>query len=61
MSGHAITRRHLLLGAGALAAGAVHAESPGASVVLKAGDQKGGLRALLEAADELKGIRYEIR
>lgn len=29
--------------------------------VLKAGDQKGGLRALLEAADELRNLDYEIR
>lgn len=29
--------------------------------VLKAGDQKGGLRALLEAADELKQLPYDIQ
>lgn len=29
--------------------------------VLKAGDQKGGLRALLEAADELKNLPYDIQ
>ncbi len=29
--------------------------------VLKAGDQKGGLRALLEAADALKGVPYDIQ
>jgi len=29
--------------------------------VLKAGDQKGGLRALLEAAGELEGLRYDIQ
>jgi hypothetical protein len=28
--------------------------------VLKAGDQKGGLHALLEAAGELKGLSYDI-
>ncbi|MFT3801184.1 MAG: ABC transporter substrate-binding protein [Burkholderiaceae bacterium] len=31
------------------------------AVVLKAGDQKGGLRALLEAADALRDLPYEIR
>ena len=30
-------------------------------LVLKAGDQKGGLRALLEAADALKGVQYDIQ
>jgi sulfonate transport system substrate-binding protein len=29
--------------------------------VLKAGDQKGGLRALLEAADELRNVPYDIQ
>lgn len=29
--------------------------------VLKAGDQKGGLRALLESADALKGLSYDIQ
>ncbi|EON10995.1 ABC transporter substrate-binding protein [Pandoraea sp. SD6-2] len=29
--------------------------------ILKAGDQKGGLRALLEAADELKALPYDIQ
>lgn len=29
--------------------------------LLKAGDQKGGLRALLEAADALKGLSYDIQ
>jgi sulfonate transport system substrate-binding protein len=29
--------------------------------LLKAGDQKGGLRALLEAADELKNLPYDIQ
>ena len=29
--------------------------------VLKAGDQKGGLRALLEAADALNGVPYDIQ
>lgn len=32
-----------------------------ARAVLKAGDQKGGLRALLEAAGELDGLRYDIQ
>ncbi|WP_454765856.1 ABC transporter substrate-binding protein [Cupriavidus campinensis] len=30
-------------------------------LVLKAGDQKGGLRALLESADALKGLAYDIQ
>ena len=29
--------------------------------LLKAGDQKGGLHALLEAAGELKGLSYDIQ
>lgn len=33
----------------------------GARPVLKAGDQKGGLRALLEAADGLKNLPYDIQ
>lgn len=36
----------------------VHAQ---ARPVLKAGDQKGGLRALLEAAGELQGLGYDIQ
>jgi len=53
-----ITRRHLLIGtAAALGASSVRAER----VLLKAGDQKGGLRALLEAAGELQGLAYDIQ
>lgn len=54
------TRRALALGLpAALAAPAlVRAQGP---VVLRAGDQKGGLRALLEAADGLRDLPYEIR
>ncbi len=36
----------------------VHAQS---RQILKAGDQKGGLRALLESADALKGVAYDIQ
>lgn len=36
----------------------VHAQ---AKTVLRAGDQKGGLRALLEAAGELKDLSYDIK
>ncbi|WP_077035875.1 ABC transporter substrate-binding protein [Pelomonas sp. KK5] len=51
-------RRTLLLGSAALfALGSARAAPP----VLKAGDQKGGLRALLEAANELQGLAYEIQ
>jgi sulfonate transport system substrate-binding protein len=61
MSGafHARRRRLLLATAAVLGAGtrAVHAQAP----LLKAADQKGGLRALLEAANELRGLSYEIQ
>jgi len=54
-------RRQLLLGTAAVlgvgSGGVVHAQAQ----VLKAGDQKGGLRALLEAANELQGLNYEIQ
>jgi len=53
-------RRQLLLGTAAVlgvGSGVVHAQAQ----VLKAGDQKGGLRALLEAANELQGLSYEIQ
>src|SRR5438093_1325611 len=42
----------------ALPAATLHAQSRPA---LKAGDQKGGLRALLEAAGELDGLGYDIQ
>ncbi|MGU7769001.1 ABC transporter substrate-binding protein [Burkholderia sp. MR1-5-21] len=58
------TRRHFLTQAAAfttLAAApfALHAQS-GGRPLLRAGDQKGGLRALLEAAGELDGLAYDI-
>jgi sulfonate transport system substrate-binding protein len=53
------SRRKFAQGIAALAAGPVVVRANG-TPVLRAGDQKGGLRALLEAADELKGLRYEI-
>jgi len=53
-----LDRRQILLGTVALlGSGLTHASTP----VLKAGDQKGGLRALLEAANELQGLSYEIQ
>ncbi|MDQ7973775.1 MAG: ABC transporter substrate-binding protein [Rhodocyclaceae bacterium] len=57
-------RRRLVAGAGLAAAGlalpsiGLHAQG---RPVLKAGDQKGGLRALLEAADALQGLAYDIQ
>jgi sulfonate transport system substrate-binding protein len=45
-------------GALALSGGAAHADKP---AQLRVGDQKGGLRALLEAAGELKSLPYELR
>lgn len=41
-----------------LASGAVRSQS---RVLLRAGDQKGGIQALLEAAGELKGLSYDIK
>lgn len=59
------SRRHFLnaVNAGAMLAlvPAVHAAHAQTRPVLKAGDQKGGLRALLEAADALKGVTYDIQ
>lgn len=54
-----LRRRHALaLGAASLAApGFVRAAG---KPVLRAGDQKAGLRALLESAGELKNLDYEI-
>jgi len=57
-------RRRLVAGAGLAAAGlalpaiGLHAQG---RPVLKAGDQKGGLRALLEAADALQCLAYDIQ
>lgn len=59
-----LSRRRLIAGAGLGAAGlalpaiGLHAQG---RPVLKAGDQKGGLRALLEAADALQGLSYDIQ
>ena len=58
------TRRHFLAQASALATiatapAALRAQS-GTRPLLRAGDQKGGLRALLEAAGELNGLAYDI-
>jgi sulfonate transport system substrate-binding protein len=54
-----LTRRHALAGLSALAATPfVRAQG---SVVLKAGDQKGNLRALLEAAGQLDKLSYEVQ
>lgn len=57
------TRRKFLYAA---SAGALSALLPAVThaqprQVLKAGDQKGGLRALLESADALKGLTYDIQ
>jgi len=59
----ALSRRRLVAGAFgaaslALPAAALRAQS---RPVLKAGDQKGGLRALLEAAGGLEGLSYDIQ
>jgi len=62
----AFTRRQLALGlpawglATSFGLGASRA-ARAQGVVLKAGDQKGGLRALLEAANALQGLEYEIQ
>ncbi|KWK57856.1 ABC transporter substrate-binding protein [Burkholderia ubonensis] len=58
------TRRHFLTQAAACATLAaapltLRAQS-GARPLLRAGDQKGGLRALLEAAGELNGLAYDV-
>ncbi|AJY03404.1 ABC transporter substrate-binding protein [Burkholderia sp. SIMBA_043] len=58
-------RRHFLAQASALAATlstapAVLRAQSGTRPLLRAGDQKGGLRALLEAAGELNGVAYDI-
>ena len=62
MSGD-IGRRALLqaTGAGAALLAAPAFVRAAGKPVLKAGDQKGGLRALLECADELKNLPYEIQ
>lgn len=50
------TRRSLLLGASAL--GVTHAGR--AATTLRVGDQRGNMRAVMEAADALRGLPYEI-
>lgn len=50
-------RRWLAATTWTLAAGSARAQRP----LLRAGDQKGGLRALLEAAGELEGLSYDIK
>lgn len=55
-------RQFLRYGAAAAASGALpFSVSAQGRPVLKAGDQKGGLRALLESAGELKGLAYDIQ
>lgn len=60
-----ITRRHFALGLPAIGVaaslGVATNTARAQGIVLKAGDQKGGLRALLEAANELQGLNYEIQ
>jgi len=53
-------RRQLLLGTAAVL-GLGTSVARAQAQVLKAGDQKGGLRALLEAANELQGLSYDIQ
>ncbi|WP_409242041.1 ABC transporter substrate-binding protein [Curvibacter microcysteis] len=48
------------LSASALAVPGLHVQAQ-SRPLLKAGDQKGGLHALLEAAGELKGLAYDIQ
>ncbi|RDI22766.1 sulfonate transport system substrate-binding protein [Pseudacidovorax intermedius] len=59
------SRRRFLAGGSVLAAGlalpALGAHAQSSRPVLKAGDQKGGLRALLEAAGALDGLGYDIQ
>lgn len=66
MTLHSSRRRFLVQGASVAAATAAVAAAPGivsaqGRPVLKAGDQKGGLRALLEAAGGLEGLGYDIQ
>jgi len=59
-----LNRRRQLLGSLALGTTALAAPAllrAAGKPVLRAGDQKGGLRALLEAAGELKNLDYEIQ
>ncbi|HTI83640.1 MAG TPA: ABC transporter substrate-binding protein [Acetobacteraceae bacterium] len=50
------TRRSLLLGASSL----VIARTGRAATTLRIGDQRGNMRAVLEAADALRGVPYDI-
>ncbi len=50
------TRRSLLLGASALGV----ARAGHAATTLRIGDQRGNMRAVLEAADALRGVPYDI-
>nr|WP_198088840.1 ABC transporter substrate-binding protein [Variovorax sp. E3] len=66
MTPNSSRRRFLVQGASVAAATAAVAAAPGivsaqGRPVLKAGDQKGGLRALLEAAGGLEGLGYDIQ
>jgi len=57
-----VRRREMLAGSIAMLGWtAISASVRAEPIVLKAGDQKGGLRALLEAANELQNLPYEIR
>jgi sulfonate transport system substrate-binding protein len=56
----AVNRRRILVGTAAVL-GVGMGVARAQALVLKAGDQKGGLRALLEAANELQGLNYEIQ
>ncbi len=55
------SRRRVLRAAAAAALAAPFASARADAVVLRAGDQKGGLRALLEAADALQRLPFELR
>jgi sulfonate transport system substrate-binding protein len=56
-----VSRRQLMRAAGAAALVASTGAARADRVLLKAGDQKGGLRALLEAANELQGLSYDLQ
>ncbi len=55
------TRRRILRSVAAAAVGAASGFTRADVPVLRVGDQKGGLRALLDAADALQGLPFEIR
>jgi sulfonate transport system substrate-binding protein len=56
-----VSRRSVVVGLSALGFGSIGITARAEPTVLKAGDQRGGLRALLEAADELKNLPYQIQ